>query len=273
MTFSQYAGTAIVPTLARLVLAAAFVSTGWNKVFKDAEFTADQATRLRNLGVNVEPVKPIVDARQWMDRGGMQPLDGSDLQIVLAAYVQDPANAPATAPAGSPPATPAAPAESKPVASPPPASTGGAAGGGLPQSGPLPPGTYTAQRLHTVTLMLESANFPQPVWMARLAAFTELVGGAMLLLGLFSRIWGLGLAIAMGTAFYLVSMKMNNIFATDPRVFALDVVKFNTAYCQAGLFVLAFGIFLTGPGPLSLDRMLFGGGEEEEVAAGEVKID
>src|SRR6185436_19397017 len=61
-----------------------------------------------------------------------------------------------------------------------------------PATQPLPPGKYKAQGLHKITLMLHDNNFPQPVWMARLAAFTELIGGAMLLLGRFSRVWGLG---------------------------------------------------------------------------------
>ena len=33
---------------------------------------------------------------------------------------------------------------------------------------------------------------------------------------------------------------------------------FNMMGAQLSLFVLSFGIFLTGPGPISLDRFLFG---------------
>lgn len=262
MTFSQYAGTAIVPTLARIVLAVAFVSAGWNKVFEDGQFTAEQATQLKGLGINPEPDTPKVTLN-----------DSQTHIVVLASYrLQDP---PPADPADSQPATPPSAPPSTAGDAPPPAADNPATQ--QPQAPtasaePLPPGTYKAQGLHHVTLMLADNNIPQPVWMARLAAFTELVGGAMLLLGLFSRIWGLGLAIAMGVAFYLVSMKMNGIFDMDPRRFALDIAKYNTAYCQAGLFVLAFGIFLTGPGPLSLDRMLFGGGGED-LEPGQVKID
>lgn len=253
MTFSQYAGTAIIPTLARIVLGVAFVSAGWNKVFEEAEFTAEQATELKGLNVNVEPAAKVA-------------MTDSQTQFVLASHrLQD--------------APPAEGSESKPAA--PPTDTGEAAPPPVgetstpqtsPTTEPLAPGMYKAQALHHITLMLKANNVPQPVWMARLAAFTELVGGAMLLLGLFSRIWGLGLAVAMGVAFYLVSMKANGIFTMDPRTFALDGMKFSTAYLQAGLFVLAFGIFLTGAGPLSLDRMLFGGGGES-LEPGEVKID
>jgi uncharacterized membrane protein YphA (DoxX/SURF4 family) len=218
MTFSQYAGTAIVPTLARIVLAATFVCTGYNKIFKYAEFDAAQAAQLHSLNADVNP------------------------------------------PAGQPPATSAtAPSEAATTA---------------PATAPAPlTGTFTARSLHTVTLLLHHNNFPYPKRMAQLAALTELIGGSMLLLGLFSRIWGLGLSIVMGCAFYLVSMKINGIFTMHPFTFADNITNFNTAVVQMSLFVLAFGVLLTGPGPLSIDRMLFGGGEPEAEARAVAKID
>ena len=261
MTFSHYAGVAIVPTLARLVLAAAFISTGWNKVFRQAEYTAEEATRLKQLGVTAEPVQPIVRLFEGHPRVSA----GAGVRLALFHQTQDSGSATPPIPTEPDPdeMPPVAPDATPPdiAAQTPPTTT----------TQPLPPGKYRAAGMHHVTLMLERNNFPQPLWMARLAAFTELLGGAMLLIGLFSRLWGLGLAIAMGTAFYLVSMKTNGIFRMDPREFALNIEHFNTAYCQAGLFVLAFGVFLTGAGPLSIDRILFGGPRRVEEV--DVKID
>jgi uncharacterized membrane protein YphA (DoxX/SURF4 family) len=268
MTFSQYAGFSIVPTLARLVLAAVFIPAGWNKVFKEADFTADQATRLRNMGINVEPAAPKVVA-----------FDSVGGRFVLASFRQDapPADSsgagslrdPQTPPGDQPqtnPTAPATPPDAPPSVAPPVTPSDSGATSPPPSSSePLPEGTYRAQGLHHVTLMLAEHRFPQPIWQARIAAFTELIGGSMLLLGLFSRVWGLGLAIAMGVAFYLVSMKMNLIFQTHPLVFSEDPFKASTAGIQLSLFVLAFGVFLTGAGPLSIDRMLFGGGPEDPV--------
>ena len=117
--------------------------------------------------------------------------------------------------------------------------------------------------MYKIAVMLDKAGWPQPKIMTWLAAYTELVGGALLGLGLFSRIWGLGLTIAMGVAFYMVSVSMNGIFNQHPFTFAENITAFNAAYCQLGLGLLAFGIFLTGPGPLSLDRLLFGGPKVE----------
>jgi uncharacterized membrane protein YphA (DoxX/SURF4 family) len=41
--FNIIAGTAIVPLLARLILCAAFLTAGWNKLMYHQEFTGEQA--------------------------------------------------------------------------------------------------------------------------------------------------------------------------------------------------------------------------------------
>ena len=78
MSFSQFAGTTVVPTLSRLVLAAAFMTVGYNKLTTTAEFSADQADVLRTLGVTVKPVDAAVaDAT------------GATRTIALASFLQD----------------------------------------------------------------------------------------------------------------------------------------------------------------------------------------
>ena len=95
---------------------------------------------------------------------------------------------------------------------------------------------------------------------AWLAALTEFVGGLLILIGFLSRVWGLGLAITMGMAFYLTTMKSYGFILDEPNplVFTQNTPHAQGLAAQLGLFVLAFGLFLTGPGPLSLDRLLFG---------------
>ncbi|MCH8258885.1 MAG: DoxX family protein [Planctomycetes bacterium] len=220
MSFSTFAGTAIVPTLSRIVLCAAFLPAGWNKVMDETTFSGDDAQRLIQLGViDAEPQAHI----------------GLNRSIVPASF-QDEEAGDDQAPDESP-----EPQEQ-------PAVTADEA-----DTTPSEPGTYTAKPLHVITLMLDKAGWPAPVWMARLAAFTELVGGGLLFVGLFSRFWGLGLAIAMGVAFYLTSWNL----LLDSHLFDLKVPDFNRMFTQTGLFVLAFGVFLTGAGPISLDRALF----------------
>ncbi len=253
-SFSQFAATVIVPTLARLVLCAAFLSVGANKVFKEHTFDHEQAQRLHELGVPLTPVDltPMGqrDARSPVrlasfgvmnddERRGGAPSDRPTRPAPGATPV--PADEPVDLPNDRDPEP--GTVEPEPTA-----------------AAPLVPGDYRAASMHNITLLVDSAGWPYPVWMARIAAFTELVGGALLLVGLFSRIWGLGMAIAMGVAFYLVSMGVNQVHTMDPFTFAENIGAFNTLYSQAGLFVLAFGIFLTGPGPLSMDRALFATG-------------
>ena len=113
-----------------------------------------------------------------------------------------------------------------------------------------------ARRLYGLAVMLHDANLPYPVIQAWLAATTELVGGCLVLLGLFSRIWTVGLAVAMGFAFVLTSLPA--IQASGP--FALDVTAFTKASAQLALFMLSLSIVLGGPGGISLDHAIFGEG-------------
>ena len=219
MSFSTFAGTAIVPTLSRIVLCAAFLPAGWNKVMDEIPFSGDDAQRLIQLGViDEEPQAHI----------------GLNRSIVPASFKDKEAGDDQAPDESLEPEQPAVTADEA-------------------ETTPDEPGTYKAKPLHVITLMLDKAGWPAPVWMARLAAFTELVGGGLLFVGLFSRFWGLGLAIAMGVAFYLTSWNL----LLDSHLFDLKVPDFNRMFTQTGLFVLAFGVFLTGAGPISLDRALF----------------
>lgn len=238
MTFSQYAGTAIVPTLSRLVLGAVFILAGYSKVFKSADFTHEQAQKLFNAGIrSLQPKQPVGSA--WLP-------DNSNA-VRLASYRQEttatqPADVPdqvETPPPTTAPSTPEIPA-TQPATAPP------------GSFATLAPGTYTGPQLHFITLMLIDAHWRYASLLAHAAAYTELIGGVMILIGLFSRLWGLALSCVMGVAFYLTSLPVLQTTAI------LEMgEKFGSISLQLALFVLAFGILLTGPGPLSLDRLLF----------------
>lgn len=242
MRFSQTAGVAIVPTLARLVLAAAFIPVGFNKLFTTAEFDPGQAAILEHYGVKVTPAADDEVAAR----------EAGVARHLLLQEAEIRADPPDEAASGAAP-------EGANEADPTPAGRD-SADSVPPVIEPLAPGIYQARAMHSITLLCHGAGWvtPGPQWMALVAALTELVGGALLLVGLFSRIWGLGLAIAMGVAFHLVSVRLNGVLTTSPFAFAQDIPKFSTACAQLGLFVLAFGVCLTGPGPLSIDRFLAG---------------
>jgi len=306
MSISQSAACNVVPFLARIVLAAAFVTAGWNKISTETTFSGDEAATLRSLGVTGRPV--TVSA-------------ASHTGIQLASFTFEAATPPTAPPPTAPPSAtppPSAPPKTDVLKAPPstPAATGPSAPPSAPRSLPptglpptglppiglppigLPPngpptgetkpsnaatdsavparptpvyepdafssGTASgtalgdptplmARSLHRITLMVHAQGWSEPVYQAYAAVFVELVGGALLLLGLFSRLWGLGLAVTMAVAFLLTSWPT----LQNTSLFALSVADFNKLYCQTGLFVLAFGVMLTGAGALSLDRMIF----------------
>ncbi len=233
MSFSTASGTCIIPTLSRFVLCAAFLPAGWGKVMEKVEFSGDDAQRLIELGVIDAPTQANIGQSRSIIPASWQ--DDTETGEPASAEDQDPQPA-------AEEVTPAAGSSADTAA-----------------------GTYRASKLHHVTLMLDAKGLPAPRWLALLAAWTELIGGGLILVGLFSRIWGLGLAITMGTAFYVTSLPAllgaGNLFT---GLFNLPMDAFTGMFAQLGLFVLAFGVFLTGAGPISLDRALFRKGDDED---------
>jgi uncharacterized membrane protein YphA (DoxX/SURF4 family) len=239
MKFSQYAGTAIIPTLSRLVLALAFITVGFNKLTTDAMFSAEQAEALQEVGVTARSTTAAAEGLR---------------HILPARYPQGEETA------GTPEQEAPPPAEAQP---------GQAEEGGGQIVTRLAEGQYSAKKLHTVTLLCQQAGWGKySPYLAWLAAVTEFGGGILILVGFLSRIWGLGLAITMGTAIYLTTW--TSYIDTGPFAVAQGgdgYLLFNHVFTQLGLGLLALGIFLTGPGPLSLDRLVFGkrGGRAGEV--------
>jgi uncharacterized membrane protein YphA (DoxX/SURF4 family) len=246
MSFSQSAAMNVIPLLARLVLAAAFIPAGYHKVFDDATFDSKGAARLDELGVSTTPARSAGAADTVM------PWTDAAVVVRLASFIEpSPPTEAKPTPAQTPPTDDALidtskielPAVKESVA-PPPGAVAPVTEGGV---------SHTARRLHQVTLMVDGYGLPYPVLLGWLAALTELVGGSMLLIGLLSRMWGLGLAITMGVAFYLTSLgKLTTYFHLE------DIGQFNTMFCQLGLFVMAMGVCLVGSGMLSLDGFIFG---------------
>lgn len=240
MAFKRFAAFTLMTTIARIILAAAFISLGYNKLFTEASFSAEEASILRAYGVEVEP--EVVDGDEdvaW---------DEGSADARLASYFQE---AGVTAPP--------LPAEEEPAPEEPTPDeeTAARVDGEQP---PVDPGT--ARSLYKVSIMTHNAGLPFPRWGAWIAALTEFIGGILLLLGFLSRIWALGLTILLGVAFYVATMLRNGFIVGDDGwnliAFSRDVAAFNTMFNQLGLCALALFILMVGPGPLSLDRLFFG---------------
>ena len=230
MTPSQFAATNILPLLARLVLCFAFLPQGWNNLMRDVEFTAYDAQRLRELGV-----RGITDPDPRKADVALGALRGWEAQAERAGDA-----------AGAPPES----------ATPPTATTASPEGAAAPAAAPAPVATtapLTQRGLYTLALVADRARLPFPTETAWAVAGVQLVGGACILLGLFSRVWGLLFGVILAGLFVTTSLPA--LKASGP--FALPVQAQNLVLAQLGLFVLTLGIFLVGPGALSLDRAIF----------------
>ena len=81
-----------------------------------------------------------------------------------------------------------------------------------------------------------------PAWSAYLSAYTEFLGGLLLLIGLFTRIAALGICIDLAVAILKVHLH-NGMTGTGGYELPL------------GLDALAFGLIFFGAGPIALDHI------------------
>ena len=259
MSFSQNAATNIVPLLGRFVLAAAFIPAGFHKVWEDDTFTGKAAQTLLDLGIG----KLVAADEQVRSAGRIVLASYQDVETGRLRSRTQPATTQDEEATADEPAQPQADTTAEPAleeevpvedlqpvedldAQPQPPSP--------PEVEQAPGPQVTAKRLHHITVMLVDGGLDwKPGLMAWAGALTELFGGALILIGLLSRLWGLGLAVVMGCAFYLTTW----VAIGEHGWFSLPVSQFNAMFTQLGLFVLAFGVLLTGPGAVSFDRALF----------------
>jgi putative oxidoreductase len=94
---------------------------------------------------------------------------------------------------------------------------------------------------------LAEMGVPAPDLMAYVVTFTELVGGALLVVGLLSRFAALALTINLIVAILLVKLEVGLI---APRGGG------SGAELDLALIAGFLAILLAGPGPISLDRVL-----------------
>ena len=103
-------------------------------------------------------------------------------------------------------------------------------------------------KIHNLDAMAERFagwGIPFPAFNAALSGYTELIGGALILVGLFTRLAAIPLFINMVVAILTVKMK---------AVTGLD----EFAELDEPLYALAFlWLFFSGPGRVSLDHLLW----------------
>ncbi len=125
-------------------------------------------------------------------------------------------------------------------------------------------GEVQTRALHELTLAIDGLGIPAPHVSAWVLTVFELVGGALLLVGLFSRIWAAGLLVWLVALFALESWPSirGTWFFTTPKP------ELSQAISQLALAVLALLVVSTGAGRWSLDGLIFrraeGVGDDEE---------
>ena len=231
MTLSQGAAATIVPLLSRLLLAVLFVPTGWTMLTSQHTFRGEPLEQLQQLGVIAAPTAERT-ARLRLDDPPIAP----DEALREAAPVVTP---PAPQPSEATPATP--PGDHAHQHTPPP----------LPIA-PVAEGVE-ARSLHQWTVTFATADWPRPVLLAWSMALLSLLGGAMLLLGLVTRLWALLLAAAVGSLFWIESAPL----VAAHWMFGLEPAQFALVASQSTMTLLAFGLLLSGGGAVSLDRAIF----------------
>lgn len=266
--FNHYNSTVIVPLLARIVLFVAFFFIGANKLFQQMEFDANQAERLRELGATVVPIEHDNSAAAWPGLPGRHGV-ATPVALVVSddaepEHANDEADEVGDEENDEPTEDVAPELDPAEEVDPDPEQVDDVD----EVEEPVDQRRYMAAVRHSVTLRVDEAGWPFPIWQARLVASVEMVGGALLLIGLFSRLWGLLLAGTMIGAFYLVSMGDVGVHQANPFNTFMDTGVFNMVAAQLALFVLAFSILLTGPGPISVDQIIFRSRHDKHDLAG-----
>lgn len=90
-----------------------------------------------------------------------------------------------------------------------------------------------------------------PAWLAYVAAFTEFLGGLLILAGFFTRVASCAICIDLGVAIWKVHIH-NGLLGAGP-----DRPGYELPLAVA---TLAFALIFFGGGPIALDHVLRGGG-------------
>ena len=121
------------------------------------------------------------------------------------------------------------------------------------------PAPIKERALFKRAILIEGTGLGSPLLFAWLVVLVQIVGAGLLLLGLLSRVWALGLAVITVGNFVLVTMP---VICDQTMMFLSPTGDHLTqllAASQLGLFGCSLVVLLCGPGAFSLDRLLFGG--------------
>jgi uncharacterized membrane protein YphA (DoxX/SURF4 family) len=281
----------IAPIFLRIALGVIFVWAGLGKFFATGDVGPDEAARLANLGV-LKPGAPATPPQlppapgtpipgETPKGGAFAPSDGA---IQLASFQPDNKN-PAT-PAPSTPKTPSDPPKTPPATPPTtntPPVTAPPAGTVTPApatAADFPNGANTAN-VNRLALALYDASHPAlgadgtvrpalwppklgqgrwPVYFAWAVAITEVAGGALVLIGLITRLASFGLFCVMAGAMWLTCFgpawqSGTGYLGFLPNHSIWHGEIWMVYQYQFVLLCAAAALMFAGPGALSLDGL------------------
>lgn len=288
LTARQRTALSVPPLLLRLVLAIIFIWAGYTKIFGFMDVTDENRAALVAAGVLQASTEAPVDETP-IDEPVDPPADEPSSE---PAPEPDPVDEPAGDPAGDPASDPAdepagEPDPTEPVEDP------------VVAMVPAPGITLVAQsspervrKLNGLAMLVYAAANPEPtlvddedgtleaqrpmpLWpsaigsppwpvvFARAAAWTELIAGVLLLVGLFTRLGGLSIAGIMGVAMWLTQIGpalqsgdtwLGFLPMNDP----MDPASYTKILYQLALLAMGLALLFSGPGMLSIDRWIFG---------------
>lgn len=266
---------ALPPIFLRIGLATVFIWAGLGKVMAPAEFSGQQAAILANMGVikpapsHTTPILPPPDADT--------PDDTDAPDDPPADPREDPENPPSHAsldhnPADNTNASGFVPLlQTAPLAANPPYTAAD-----FPNAVKKPMLFHLAVAIYTAANPgLNDDGSPKralwpaglakgrwPVYLAYAVVVAELLGGAMVLLGLLTRLWALSLAGVMVGAIWLtqVGPAMQSgkaVWGFLPNYPAFGM-EWQTPMLQLTLLLMALALTFAGAGALALDNAIFG---------------
>jgi uncharacterized membrane protein YphA (DoxX/SURF4 family) len=116
------------------------------------------------------------------------------------------------------------------------------------------PTNVETRPLYALSIMIAERSLPRPVFTAWGLMIVALVGGSLLLIGLFTRLWGVGLATYIGLIFSFDSL---DAFRAAPDLFQADPTLLLHAGGELALGLIAVSLIFTGGGAVSLDQAIF----------------
>lgn len=278
MPFRDKLALNVAPLMLRFALALAFVWAGASKIFHTDTVTGEDAAMLANLGVIAAPGAPVPPT--------------SPTPLVPPATTPD--SLPNTSNGTGTSGTDSAPIQSTdvpdasggvtftlPTPAVPPAGSMGSLR--LSTAADFPNDVVVSRRHTSITLLLYKAAQPdaqgRQLWPASLsspgvlrtlawmAPLTEFAGGFLVLVGFLTRLSAISLAGTMVVAMLLTTVGPAALsgdaflgFLPQPRLADSSawIAAWTPLLFQFTLLMAAFALTLSGPGALSLDRLVFG---------------